>query len=243
MPPGRTCWRGPGRSPRSPSGPRTPARPSGGCWGSCGSRTHRRSAGCWPASTRTRWTQPSGLGRRGDHAGRGCRRRIAVDGKTLRGSRQGDAPGQHLLAAFDQQHHVVLAQRGVDAKTNEIPDLKALLGGVDLAGAVVTAAALHTQRDTATWLVQPALSAQLTALPWNRVATRATTGPWRTDCTGSATSPTTRTTTVPAPVTHPRSWPASATSRSASCACPAPPTSPKHYATTPANPNDHSPRS
>ncbi|MCM3885210.1 ISAs1 family transposase [Frankia sp. R82] len=119
---------------------------------------------------------------------KGRRRRIAVDGKTLRGSRHGDRPGRHLLAAFDQQHHVVLAQRGVDAKTNEIPELKALLGALDLAGAVVTADALHTQRDTATWLVergahyvlvakanQPALYAQLTALPWNRVATRVRT--------------------------------------------------------------------
>jgi hypothetical protein len=44
-------------------------------------------------------------------------------------------PGRHLLAAFDQQRHVVLAQRAVDAKTNEIAELKALLGGVDLAGA------------------------------------------------------------------------------------------------------------
>jgi type IV secretory pathway VirB10-like protein len=40
----------------------------------------------------------------------GQRRRIAVDGKTLRGSRHGDIPPGKLLAAFDQQHHVVLAR-------------------------------------------------------------------------------------------------------------------------------------
>jgi len=116
----------------------------------------------------------------------GRRRRIAVDGKTLRGSRSGDTAGRHLLAAFDHDHQVVLAQRAVDARTNEIGELEALLGGVDLAGTVVTADALHTQRDTATWLVehgahyvliakanQPTLQAQLTALPWTQVPTRA----------------------------------------------------------------------
>ncbi|MCK9921351.1 ISAs1 family transposase [Frankia sp. AgPm24] len=118
----------------------------------------------------------------------GTRRRIAVDGKTLRGSRDGDTPGRHLLAAIDQHHAVVLAQRAVEAKTNEIPELKALLGTLDLAGTVVTADALHTQRDTASWLVdrgahyllvakanQPGLSAQLAALPWTKVPTRART--------------------------------------------------------------------
>jgi predicted transposase YbfD/YdcC len=118
----------------------------------------------------------------------GDRRRVAVDGKTLRGSRNGDTAGRHLLAALDQQHHVVLAQRAVDTRTNEIPELKALLRTIDLAGAVVTADALHTQRDSATWLVdqgahyflvakanQPGLSAQLTALPWTKVPTRTRT--------------------------------------------------------------------
>lgn len=75
----------------------------------------------------------------------GQRRRTAVDGKTPRGSRDGDTPGRHLLAAFDQHHKVVLAQRGVDEKTNDTAELKTLLGGLDLAG---TAVALHTQHDT-----------------------------------------------------------------------------------------------
>jgi predicted transposase YbfD/YdcC len=116
----------------------------------------------------------------------GTRRRIAVDGKTPRGSRDGDTPGRHLLAAIDQDRAVVLAQQAVDAKSNEIPALRTLLGTLDLAGTVVTADALHTQRDTATWLVdhgahyffvvksnQPAPSARLAALPWTKVRTAA----------------------------------------------------------------------
>jgi hypothetical protein len=52
------------------------------------------------------------------------RRLIAVDGKTLRGSRRrdsADGAGRHLLAALDHTHGVVLGQVDVAAKTNEIP--------------------------------------------------------------------------------------------------------------------------
>jgi hypothetical protein len=53
--------------------------------------------------------------------GRGGRRVIAVDGKTLRGSASGGEPGDHLLAALDHAHGAVLGQVDVGAKTNEIP--------------------------------------------------------------------------------------------------------------------------
>src|SRR5215210_5393305 len=50
----------------------------------------------------------------------GAKQAIAVDGKTLRGSRSGDAVARHVLAAADQQTGVVLASTDVDTKTNEI---------------------------------------------------------------------------------------------------------------------------
>ncbi|WP_311445630.1 ISAs1 family transposase [Frankia nepalensis] len=116
--------------------------------------------------------------------GKGQRRRVAVDGKTLRGTRAGDTAGRHLLAAFDQHHAVVLGQCAVDAKTNEIPTIKDLLATIDLTDTVVTADALHTQDDTADWLVahgahyllivkanRPTLHARLAALPWTKVRT------------------------------------------------------------------------
>ena len=77
------------------------------------------------------------------------RRVIAVDGKTMRGSR-GQWPGVHLLAALDQTSRAVIAQQRIDAKTNEIPALRTLLAGQDLAHVLVTADALHTQHATAT---------------------------------------------------------------------------------------------
>jgi predicted transposase YbfD/YdcC len=120
------------------------------------------------------------LGRAG-LAGAG-RRVIAVDGKTLRGS--GPAGAQvHLLAALDQAEQIVLAQIDVDGKTNEISRFVPLLDGLDLAGAIITADALHTQREHARWLVeekkagyvfvvkrnQPRLYRQVKALPWAKI--------------------------------------------------------------------------
>jgi len=114
---------------------------------------------------------------------RGTRRAIAVDGKSLRGSGAADGPGRHLLAALDHGHGVVLGQADVEAKTNEIPMFATLLDRVDLAGAVITADALHAQRAHAEYLVahrgahylitvkrnQPGLHAQLAALPWRQI--------------------------------------------------------------------------
>ena len=55
----------------------------------------------------------------------GRRRVLAVDGKTVRGSRHTDAggvaqPGRHLLAVIDQHSRVVLGQVKVEGKTNEV---------------------------------------------------------------------------------------------------------------------------
>ena len=83
----------------------------------------------------------------------GARRMVAVDGKTLRGSGVAGGPGRHLLAALDHVHGVVLGQVDVEAKTNEIPMFATLLDRVGLAGAVVTADALHAQRAHAEDLV------------------------------------------------------------------------------------------
>ncbi len=78
-----------------------------------------------------------------------------MDGKAVRGTRHASADGQaaHLLAAADQQASAVLAQARVDGKTNEITQFAPLLQPLDLARAVVTADALHTQREHAEFLV------------------------------------------------------------------------------------------
>jgi DDE_Tnp_1-associated/Transposase DDE domain len=79
----------------------------------------------------------------------GGRRVIAFDGKTLRGAKDTAGNLTHLLAGLCQRTGTVLAQVGVGAKTNEIPMLTKLLDILDIQGAVVTADAMHCQRDTA----------------------------------------------------------------------------------------------
>jgi hypothetical protein len=78
---------------------------------------------------------------------------IAIDGKVIKGARQNGQPVQ-VLSAFSHQQGVVLGQQTIDSKTNEIPMLPTLLGSLDLNGKVVTADALHTQRETARYLVE-----------------------------------------------------------------------------------------
>ena len=75
---------------------------------------------------------------------------MAVDGKAVRGTRHASSDGQavHLLAALDQRAGAVLAQAGVDGKTNEITAFAPLLEPLDLAGCVITADAMHTQRES-----------------------------------------------------------------------------------------------
>lgn len=73
---------------------------------------------------------------------------VTLDGKTLKGSADGDAPGVHLLAAYAPQAAAVLGQLRVDAKTNEHKAALRLLGILPpLQGAVVTADAMFTHRD------------------------------------------------------------------------------------------------
>jgi Domain of unknown function (DUF4338)/DDE_Tnp_1-associated/Transposase DDE domain len=78
---------------------------------------------------------------------------IAVDGKALRGAIQADGRPVQLFAAMIHNQGVVVAQREVDHTTNEITEFRPLLDSLDLQGAVVTADALHTQRDHAEFLV------------------------------------------------------------------------------------------
>jgi len=105
---------------------------------------------------------------------------VALDGKTLRGSSDGDRPACHLLAAITHESGVVVAQEKVAEKSNEIPGAKPLLARLDLKGSTVTADAMHTQTDLARFLVeekgadyvfvakgnQPTLRDDIAALDW-----------------------------------------------------------------------------
>jgi predicted transposase YbfD/YdcC len=128
--------------------------------------------GVWLAGRTTTGTRPSM-----------DRRAIAVDGKTLRGSRTTDTPARHVMTACDQATGVVLASTDVDGHTNEITRFAPLLDQIsDLRDTVITADAMHCQRDHVTYLTergahwiitvngnQPHLRNQLARLPWQAV--------------------------------------------------------------------------
>jgi predicted transposase YbfD/YdcC len=78
----------------------------------------------------------------------------AADGKTVRGAVRADGSQVHLLSVLDVATGCVRAQREIDAKTNEIPELAPAIAHLDLTGRVVTLDALHTQAETARHLVE-----------------------------------------------------------------------------------------
>ena len=107
---------------------------------------------------------------------------VAVDGKTSRGARRADGTRVHLLGVAGHGGHL-LDHLEVGVKHNETSHFTELLEPLDLAGAVVTADALHTVRANLDRLVkdkqahyiaivkrnQPLLHAQVRALPWRQV--------------------------------------------------------------------------
>jgi DDE family transposase len=79
---------------------------------------------------------------------------VCIDGKTARGSRDGDVPGHHLVAAYAPAAQAVLAQVKVDAKTNEHKAALQLLGILPVRGRVFTGDAAFCQRDVAEKVVR-----------------------------------------------------------------------------------------
>ena len=79
---------------------------------------------------------------------------IAVDGKVLRGSYGSDGKKIQLLSALLHQEKIVISQRKIEDKHNEITEFTNLLKDVDIKGLIVTADALHCQIGHAEFLVK-----------------------------------------------------------------------------------------
>jgi predicted transposase YbfD/YdcC len=104
---------------------------------------------------------------------------LAVDGKTLRGSRAAAGAPTKLVSVYDHTSGLVLTQAAV-ADGDEIAAFTTALSCLsDLAGCLITADALHCQRGHADFLVargghylftvkanQPTLRTALRRLPW-----------------------------------------------------------------------------
>ena len=119
-------------------------------------------------------------------AGPGWLPAIAVDGKAVRGAAGEDGLIPYLLAAVTHGSGLVLAERLIGPKTNEVPEFAPLLRELNeyfpLAGYVITAGAGHTVRAHARLICKlgahfvftvkqntPRLWEELDALDWARV--------------------------------------------------------------------------
>lgn len=80
---------------------------------------------------------------------------VAFDGKTLRGSVDAAAgkSALHSVSAWACGLKMCIALQSVEEKSNEIPAVQQLIDMLDLQGAVVTADAMHCQRETAAKIV------------------------------------------------------------------------------------------
>src|SRR6185369_3397300 len=78
---------------------------------------------------------------------------IAIDGKALRGSGSAKLGPLHLVSAWASAQHLSLGQVAVEAKSNEITAIPALLELLELNGALVTIDAMGCQKAIARKIV------------------------------------------------------------------------------------------
>jgi predicted transposase YbfD/YdcC len=74
---------------------------------------------------------------------------VAIDGKTLRGSHDGEQLPIHLVSAFASEAGIVLGQIKTQEKSNEITAIPELLEWLDVRGAIVTIDAMGCQKAIA----------------------------------------------------------------------------------------------
>jgi len=78
---------------------------------------------------------------------------IALDGKTVCGSRDGENTALHMVSAFATSSGLCLGQEGTRGKGNEIAAIKALLDTLTLKGCIVTIDAIGCQTEIAQKIV------------------------------------------------------------------------------------------
>jgi len=78
---------------------------------------------------------------------------IAIDGKTSRHSYDQEQKPLHLISAFASESRIVLGQKKVDTKTNEITEIPKLLEWLDLNGSIVTIDAMGCQKEIASQII------------------------------------------------------------------------------------------
>jgi predicted transposase YbfD/YdcC len=79
---------------------------------------------------------------------------IAIDGKCVRGSHDGEARAIHLVSAYVTDLGVMLCQERVADKSNEIDAIPAVLQALALKGCLVSIDAMGTQREIASTICE-----------------------------------------------------------------------------------------
>jgi len=80
---------------------------------------------------------------------------VAMDGKTVRGTLGHESEGQpsvHLLSLYECQSGIVLSQRAVKSKENEISAAAALIHPALVKGRIISTDAMHTQKKWCAWV-------------------------------------------------------------------------------------------
>ena len=80
---------------------------------------------------------------------------VAMDGKTIRGTRKHESAGQpsvHLLSLYECHSGIVLTQRAVRSKENEISAAAALIHPALVKGRIISTDAMHTQKKWCAWV-------------------------------------------------------------------------------------------
>lgn len=74
---------------------------------------------------------------------------IAIDGKTMKQSydRNDQQKALHIVTAWSSSHQLVLGQKKVDKKSNELTAIPALIEMLEIAGSVITIDAMGCQKD------------------------------------------------------------------------------------------------
>ena len=81
-------------------------------------------------------------------------RHIAIDGKTMRASKDRDGKAEHVLSAFCCGLQTIVGHEASRGKGLEIPDALKLLERLDLTGKIVTGDAIFCQKSIATKIVE-----------------------------------------------------------------------------------------
>ena len=79
---------------------------------------------------------------------------ISLDGKTICGSRYDDYKHIHIISAWANKSGIVLGQKRVDEKSNEIPAVPELLDMIEVENCVFTSDAMSCQKKTVEKIIE-----------------------------------------------------------------------------------------